>query len=103
MDPYAQEFYKKCWQQPGRQLIKKLLPLFIVIGGVGVLMLCLFIGIPYLFTPSDINMTIISHILLAVILSASITGIGHFLSIKRQSQFHLIRIPVRHKETPCDQ
>lgn len=103
MDPYAQEFYKKCWKQPGRQLIKKIFPLFIVIGGVGTLMLLLFIGIPYLFTQSNISVKIISHIVLAVVLSASVIGMGHFLSIKRRSQFHLIRIPVRHKKQPHDQ
>ena len=102
IDHPSQEFYKKQWQRPGRQFVKKIFPLFAATGIVLTLMLFLFMGLPYLFSHTDLSIKTLSHLLLAIGISVSFIWLGHFLSIRRQSQFQPIRIRIDRKSPPFD-
>lgn len=98
----SQEFYKKQLHRPVRRFLKAAFPLAMAAAIVFAIMLIIFYFIPFMISYSGGSLMIISHTLLAILLSVTVISLGHFFLLKRQSKFQPIRIRVRQKAPPFD-
>lgn len=103
IDEEAQKFYRKQMHRPMQRFLKRFFPLIIAASIVFGIMLTVFMVVSQLLNHSGMEIKLISHSILAVLISVSAITFCHFLFIRRQSRFQPIRIKISRKSPPFDQ